>query len=197
MAAVSSHFLCNTLLILIKMVLLLSSLLSTFILAGHISALLGCSSLYCHGCSTCTQDFDQETNRCVKPINQHRLDALDLVSWLKSVTFRNRISLRSFLFLQLSVITFCTCARRKRYIQCGPNSYSDLLTVFSQLAKSLCQLLSQTTYCATPGEKEIKGCLIINKKIITISNKTFHSMSPLELARRNYLYPIFVFFFYC
>ena len=87
------------------------------------------------------------------------------------------------------------CARRKRYIQCGPNSYSDLLTVFSQLAKSLCQLLSQTTYCATPGEKEIKGCLIINKKNITISNKTFHSMSPLELARRNYLYPIFVVFF--
>ena len=80
MAAVSSHFLCNTLLILMKMVLLLLSLLSTFILAGDISALLGCSSLYCHGCSTCTRDFDQGTNRCVKPINQHRLDALDLVS---------------------------------------------------------------------------------------------------------------------
>ena len=127
-------------------------------------------------------------------MNQHRLDALDSVSWLKSVTFRSRVFLRSFLFLQLSVITFCMCARRKRYIQCGPNSYSDLLTVFSQLAESLCQLLSQTTYCAAPGEKEIRECLITNKKLSLFSNKTFHSMSPLELARRNYLYPILVFF---
>ena len=132
------------------MVLLLMSLLSTFILAGHISTLLGCSSLYSLGCSTCTQYFDQGTNRCIKPTCQPRLDALDPVSSLKSVTFRtraigeshlllihewqgeqyakmnvflygdnlpnisNRVSLRSFLFLQLSVITFYMCARRKR-----------------------------------------------------------------------------------
>ena len=49
------------------MVLLLMSFLSTFILAGHISTLLGCSSLLSLGCSTCTQYFDQGTNRCIKP----------------------------------------------------------------------------------------------------------------------------------